>query len=355
MAAMSSSSSYQKELAAAKKAARIAARLCQTVQKAILKSDVHSKADKSPVTVADYGSQAIVSLVLNKELPSESFSLVAEEDSAELQKDDAQETLERITALVNDTLSSEYNTAVSDKDVLAAIDSGKSEGGPHGRHWVLDPIDGTKGFLRGDQYAIALALIDEGKVVLGVLACPNLPLTSIANVDAHCSDNQIGCLFYATTGEGAYLQSLNESSATKINVSTVDNPADASFFESYEAAHSLHDLSKAIAEKLGVQAPPIRIDSQAKYGALARGDGAIYLRFPHKGYREKIWDHAAGCIVVTEAGGIAADAAGNHLDFSKGRYLDLDTGIIVTNKKLMPALLNAVQESIKAHQSASHL
>jgi Inositol monophosphatase family len=52
-------------------------------------------------------------------------------------------------------------------------------------------------------------------------------------------------------------------------------------------------------QKLGVKAPPVRIDSQAKYGALARGDGAIYLRFPHKGYREKIWDHAAGSIVVT--------------------------------------------------------
>ena len=52
-------------------------------------------------------------------------------------------------------------------------------------------------------------------------------------------------------------------------------------------------------QKLGVQAPPVRIDSQAKYGALARGDGAIYLRFPYKGYREKIWDHAAGSIVVT--------------------------------------------------------
>lgn len=54
-----------------------------------------------------------------------------------------------------------------------------------------------------------------------------------------------------------------------------------------------------VKQKLGVKAPPVRIDSQAKYGALARGDGAIYLRFPHKGYREKIWDHAAGYIVVT--------------------------------------------------------
>lgn len=48
-----------------------------------------------------------------------------------------------------------------------------------------------------------------------------------------------------------------------------------------------------------MKAPPVRIDSQAKYGALSRGDGAIYLRFPHKGYREKIWDHVAGAIVVT--------------------------------------------------------
>jgi 3'(2'), 5'-bisphosphate nucleotidase len=43
------------------------------------------------------------------------------------------------------------------------------------RYWTLDPIDGTKGFLRGDQYAIALALVEHGEVVLGVLGCPNLP------------------------------------------------------------------------------------------------------------------------------------------------------------------------------------
>lgn len=48
-----------------------------------------------------------------------------------------------------------------------------------------------------------------------------------------------------------------------------------------------------------------------------------------------------------EAGGVVTDAGGNPLDFSQGRYLDLDTGIIVTNRKLMPALLKAVQDSLK--------
>ena len=52
-------------------------------------------------------------------------------------------------------------------------------------------------------------------------------------------------------------------------------------------------------------------------------------------------------IKCAEAGGVAADASGNPLDFSKGKYLDLDTGIIVTNQKLMPSLLKAVRESIE--------
>ncbi|KAF3334144.1 3'(2'),5'-bisphosphate nucleotidase [Carex littledalei] len=350
-------SSYEKELAAAKKAASLAARLCQLVQAEILQSDVQSKADKSPVTVADYGSQAIVSLVLEMELSSGPFSLVAEEDSEDLRKDSSKEILSRITDLVNYTLSTDpvfCNITLSEEGVLSAIDKGKSEGGSSGRHWVLDPIDGTKGFVRGDQYAIALALLDQGKVVLGVLGCPNLPLASIQNTNQNVE--QIGCLFSAIVGKGALVQSLDEgSSPTKIQVTTIDNPVDASFFESFEAAHSLHDLTSNIAKKLGVKAPPVRIDSQAKYGALARGDGAIYLRFPHKGYREKIWDHAAGYIVVTEAGGVVTDAAGNDLDFSKGRYLDLDTGIIATNTNLMPSLLVAVQESIKEQQESVSL
>ncbi|KAF0888145.1 hypothetical protein E2562_010843 [Oryza meyeriana var. granulata] len=347
---------YAAELAAAKKAVTLAARLCQAVQKDILQSGVQSKADKSPVTVADYGSQILVSLVLKMEAPaSASFSMVAEEDSEELRKEGAEEILENITELVNETIVDDgsYSIYFSKEGILSAIDDGKSEGGPSGRHWVLDPIDGTKGFLRGDQYAIALALLDEGKVVLGVLACPNLSLGSIGNLNGGSSGDQVGALFSATIGCGAEVESLQGSPPEKISVSSIDNPVNASFFESYEGAHSMHDLTGSIAEKLGVQAPPVRIDSQTKYGALARGDGTIYLRFPHKGYREKIWDHAAGSIVVTEAGGVVTDASGNDLDFSKGRFLDLDTGIIATNKQLMPSLLKAVQEAIKEQSQAA--
>jgi len=344
------SGAYEQDLAIAIKAASLAARLCQSVQKSLLQTDTQAKMDSSPVTVADYGSQALVSFVLERELQSGVFSMVAEEDSGDLQKNDAQDMVERITALVNETISNDsaYNISpLTTGDVLAAIDRGKSEGGPHGRHWVLDPIDGTKGFLRGDQYAVALGLLDEGEVILGVLACPNLPWTSVS-ISARPSNDPIGCLFSARKGAGTTVQPLDGSVQPKrVYVSAVEKSEDASFFESYEAAHSMHDLTATIAKILGVKAPPVRIDSQAKYGAMARGDGAIYLRFPRPGYREKIWDHAAGCIVIQEAGGVVVDAAGKPLDFSQGRYLDVERGIIATNAKLMPLLLNAVQAALK--------
>ena len=75
----------------------------------------------------------------------------------------------------------------------------------------------------------------------------------------------------------------------------------------------------------------IRIDSQCKYAAVARGDASIYLRMPtRKDYREKIWDHAAGMLVVEEAGGRVTDVKGHPLDFTRGRTLDANRGVVAT-------------------------
>jgi Inositol monophosphatase family len=63
--------------------------------------------------------------------------------------------------------------------------------------WTLDPIDGTKGFLRGGQYAVCLGLIEDAQVQLGVIGCPNLL------VDPSNQDGPRGCLFVAVKGQGA--------------------------------------------------------------------------------------------------------------------------------------------------------
>ena len=90
-------------------------------------------------------------------------------------------------------------------------------------------------------------------------------------------------------------------------------PASASggrYAESVEAAHSDQSASVRIGRLLGISAEPLRLDSQTKYAVVARGDASIYLRLPRGGYQENVWDHAAGFLIVTEAGGRVSDVRG---------------------------------------------
>lgn len=71
---------------------------------------------------------------------------------------------------------------------------------------------------------------------------------------------------------------------------------------------------------------------QCKYAAVARGDACIYLRLPTRvGYEEKIWDHATGSLLVAEAGGAVTDTTGRPLDFSLGRTLKDNVGVVASN------------------------
>ena len=65
----------------------------------------------------------------------------------------------------------------------ARADLGASPGGPSGRHRVLDPNDGTRGFVGMRQYAVCLGMLQDGEVELGVLGCPNLPEDLISDED----------------------------------------------------------------------------------------------------------------------------------------------------------------------------
>jgi len=83
----------------------------------------------------------------------------------------------------------------------------------------------------------------------------------------------------------------NPLQATSIRIPAVTGGTSAlRTLESVEAAHSSHSLNARIGRHLGSNATPVRMDSQAKYCSLARGDGDVYLRMPTGvGYREKIW------------------------------------------------------------------
>ena len=314
------------ERSAALHAVRSAVTLCSAAQGRLVAGETLTKGDDSPVTVADFAAQAVVVEALTARLGT--IELVGEEDPADLASDEQSSLRDGVTALVATQLARD----VAAGQVLEWIGVGGSDGRSD-RYWTLDPIDGTKGFLRGDQYAIALALIEDGEVVLGVLGCPNLPNP----------DGSVGAVFVgAADGSVAYPGVATDPVA--VTVAEPSSLAEARFCESVESGHSSHDDAAEIAARLGIVAEPYRIDSQCKYAAVARGDASIYLRLPTRpGYREKIWDHAAGKFVVERAGGVVTDVDGTPLDFRHGRRLEHNRGIVATDGRFHDQVIQVVR------------
>jgi len=315
------------EMSLAIDAVRLASRVCRQVRQRLVSPETIQKKDKSPVTVADFASQAVVCARLGEGEP-----VVGEEDASELRQPEQAALLSVVAEQVNATLGETADASA----ILDWIDRGGTDPASLRRYWTLDPIDGTKGFLRGEQYAVALALIERGEVVAGVLGCPNLP----------GPDGEPGRLFFARRGEGAGELSIDDRSAEAraVRVDRLTDPSAARFCESVESGHSDQDRSVRIARRLGIDAAPVRMDSQCKYAAVARGEASIYLRLPTRaGYEEKIWDHAAGMILVQEAGGHVTDIEGRALDFSAGRTLSNNRGVVATSGRIHDRVIDALE------------
>ncbi len=307
------------------RAASLAAEIQQDARGLAMQKD-----DLSPVTVADYALQAVISYKLLDAFPDD--PLVAEEGSAVLSSPQERDTLESVVDYVRRLLP----TAVED-EVCGWIDRGEATAQP--RFWVLDPIDGTKGFLRGGQYAVALALIEKGQVVLGAMGCPNL------DHDLRPDIGGAGCVVVAVRGQGCWVGSRGGEMLRRLHVSDEGDPENARLLRSVEAQHTDEEMMAHLIAELGIAAAPTRMDSQAKYAVIAAGEAELIFRLnpPHNPNRkESIWDQAAGSIVVEEAGGKVTDLRGDALDFSAGRQLNRNHGVLVSNARLHEMAIEVV-------------
>jgi len=299
-----------------------ASRCCERIAAELVETDSQTKSDRSPVTIADYASQALIHYRLRELTPD--IGIVAEEGAEALRENP--ELVERIAAF-----TTRIHPDVNQDTLLELLDHGEHPGGD-GTFWTLDPIDGTKGFLRGGQYAVALALIEGGRPTLGLLGCPRYTI-----------DSDTGVVFTGGEGVPAQVWTSETASARSIRACSESSSADARLCESVESAHTAHDLSEKVIHDLGISEDVLRIDSQAKYAAVALGAAGLYLRLPvKKGYREKIWDHAAGLAVIQAAGGRVTDLNGNDLDFAQGETLKTNRGVIASNGTLHHAALAAL-------------
>ena len=309
----------------------------------------HLKDDRSPVTVADYAAQAIVSMVLRERLDDPALQrIVGEEDTGDLQHADHTPVRAAVTQAVQ-----AWRPQASESQVMAAIDACNHDASGD-LWWTLDPVDGTKGFLRGGQYAIALGLLHNGHVEAGVLGCPNLSIDP-GQDPASADTNGTGMLYAAQRGLGAWEFKDGDLSASPLRITCPawsENKA-IRCCASVESHHTNKGQTSELLSRFEQNKVMVRLDSQTKYAVLARGQADAYLRLPTQNdYRERIWDHAGGMLVATEAGAVVTDVRGLPLDFSHGARLEHNRGVIAAADGLQQRLVEgAVAMGIGADET----
>lgn len=349
----------EKEIYESLKIVQLACKVTSRVQFELTKNNIVTKSDSSPVTISDVAAQFLIFNHIHKQFPDDAF--IGEEDTAE--KDN--EFLKDVLTLVEQYTDEEYTI----EQLSEIVNLGNSAGSVNGikkRHWVLDPIDGTKGFIRGDQFAVCLSLLNEqGEVIMGVIGCPNLSLSNYykpeihgkhkfdyKKLDGECGSD--GYIFYSKAQEdkvyfGPSIKfDFSDDSTFKnsfLNVVTKeDNKVDLNklvTLEGFEKGHSSHDLQNDIKKKFNIN-HALHLDSQVKYCLLTINLGNLYLRLPTSlKFKEKIWDHAAGFSLLKSLDYNHTDSLeAKTVDFYDGGRYFLTKGVIASN--LSKELHNAV-------------
>ena len=227
----------------------------------IYKNDYNTftKSDDSPVTDADLKSNKVI----NEILSSTKYSILSEEDL------DDQSRLS--------------------KDMI----------------WIVDPLDGTSDFIdKTGEFTVMIALIQNKKPILGVIAWPTEKI-----------------LFIAQKNCGAFRYSNDKWD--KISVTKID---ELSKCRTVGSRHHLSDKEKKFIEKIGIK-EFTSIGSSLKVGKISSGEAEAYITTTNK---MKEWDTAASYCIISEAGGKMTDMAGNELTYNNKNVYH-QNGILVTN------------------------
>ena len=303
-------------------AVRDAAKLCRRVQMDYLKANVKGE---EPVTIADYGSQAVIGRALQRHCPDD--GVIAEESGRQFLTLVPAEERAAVLGILADVLGQ----SVSEAEVVDWLDFGR--GRPSRRTWVIDPIDGTRGFIARRHYAIACGLLVDGRPAEGIVAAPGY--------------DESGALFYTRDGS-VWRAPLAGGMGEKVTVSRRRGAHELVAAQSFEKRHASKSRMRRARELAGLGDARVReLDSMEKYALVACGDADLYMRLPLAGlsYAHKIWDHAAGTELVIQAGGRVTDLDGSPLDFSQGDALP-NIGMIVSSGQHHDRIIAAVQKAM---------
>ncbi|KAL3627629.1 hypothetical protein CASFOL_028992 [Castilleja foliolosa] len=354
---------YNEHLQAAVDVVERACRLCVDVQKSLFSNDrqIIEKLDQTPVTIADFGVQALVSLEMSKLFPS--IPLVAEEDSAFVRENNL---VDDVFQVVTDK-SSISDKTLSEEDILKAIDRGGKDAfsfGPQpATYWILDPIDGTRGFVKGSGalYVVGLALVVEGEIVLGVMGCPNWRVEGEENTVSRSGIimiSHVGCGTWRTRLWDAQNNSRKTHKWTRCQVDDFSKIDEARFcipesqtWESLPLStkYNATTHTDCVGEK-DILLLPTCCGSLCKYLMVASGRASVFIQRARTQTIIKVWDHAVGVICIHEAGGKVSDWKGSELDFAADQterrvLYPSGGGILVSNDSLHNPILEIIPSS----------
>ncbi|KFY14954.1 hypothetical protein V491_05844 [Pseudogymnoascus sp. VKM F-3775] len=349
--------SYERELRIAELAVQKAVIVTKKVLSSVEKGEFR-KDDKTSVSLADFAAQALLVAAIHHNFPGD--IIVGEEDTAILRSD--QGIADRLWELVSTTHLEDEEcerslpSPISPSEMLHYIDlGGTSYGGPKGRVWMIDPIDGTKGFLTGGQYVVCATLLIDGLETVAAFGCPHVNLESgkISEQDKDTAGN--GVLISAIRAKGAQVRALSrgdllESRKIEKN-NAINDISKIRFAENFITTTPQFPDRHKIAEKLGAPWNPIHIySSQLRYMALALGTCDVVLRTPEPtGAAAHVWDHAGGVMVYEEAGGKVTDLNGKDLIFAAGRDLTENFGFVAAPANIHSQVVDATKAVLRLY------
>ncbi|MGQ0541212.1 MAG: 3'(2'),5'-bisphosphate nucleotidase CysQ family protein [Blastocatellia bacterium] len=211
------------------------------------------------------------------------------------------------------------NEAFPDDEVLSEEEDDKTAKRlASSRVWIIDPIDGTAGFVKKDgDFGVQIGLAENGKALLGVVMLPFYQT-----------------LYYATTGNGAYAEAGGKTA--KLTVSGITGFSEMAF--AYSRNHTSKGISRIISDfgfREGVQRGSIGL----KVGLIAERVCDLYI---HLSPRTKLWDTCAPQVILEEAGGRITDLFGEEFRYD---VADLQNhgGIVASNGVAHTAIIKRLR------------
>jgi 3'(2'), 5'-bisphosphate nucleotidase len=245
------------------------------------KVEVEWKAPGNPVTAADHAANALILEQLHRHFPGEAVL--------------AEETDDDMSRLGHDVV------------------------------WVVDPLDGTKEFIkRNGEFSIMIGLVENGRPILGTVLQPAPP-----------SGIKPGALYSGALGLGAWL-SLG-GNERPIRVSAIEEPAQLRMIASRSHFDERVDQ---VRKRLGIHEILRSGSVGLKCGAIATGACELYI---HPSSKVSLWDSCAPAAILTAAGGKMTDLRGEALDY-KSVHVGHPHGLLASHGRLHEQIIAVIKE-----------